>query len=65
MQSYQKPQYEIMENGSPGYYGVYYDLFSIIHYSAQVNCFFVHFLNVQTIKIQHSQGRLIGIKWLQ
>ncbi len=36
MQSYQKPQYEIMENGSPGYYGVYYDLFSIMHYSAQV-----------------------------
>ncbi|CAF0722715.1 unnamed protein product [Brachionus calyciflorus] len=35
MQSSQRPQYDIMENGFPGYFGIYYDLYSIMHYSAQ------------------------------
>jgi hypothetical protein len=35
MQSSQRPQYELMENGMPGYLGIYYDLFSIMHYSSQ------------------------------
>ena len=31
----QRVQYEIMDNAEPNYYGVYYDLFSIMHYSSQ------------------------------
>ena len=32
----QRSQYDIMDNGEPGYFNVYYDLFSIMHYSSQV-----------------------------
>jgi Astacin (Peptidase family M12A) len=52
-------QYDIMESPQPGYYGVQYDLFSIMHYSSQGNV-----LEALDPKRTFLMGQRVGLSFL-